>query len=36
MKTEVLFNHNDFYPKYGTKHACTYGYNTYGSNKHSK
>ena len=22
MKTEVLFNHNYFYPKYGTQHAC--------------
>ena len=22
MKTEVLFNHNFFYPKYDTQHAC--------------
>ena len=29
MKTEVLFNHSNFYPKYGTQHACPYGYNTY-------
>ena len=34
MKTKVLFNHNNFYPKYGTQHACPYGYNTYGSNQH--
>ena len=30
MKTEVLFNHNKFCPKY----TCAYGYNTYGSNQH--
>ena len=29
MKTEVLFNHNNFCLKYGTQHACPYGYNTY-------
>ena len=38
MKTEVRFNHNNFDPKYGTQHACPYGYNTffftYGSNQH--
>ena len=34
MKTEVLLNHNNFYPKYGTQHACPYGYNTYDSNQH--
>ena len=32
MKTEFLFDHNNFYPKYGTQHACPY--NTYGSNQH--
>ena len=35
MKTEVLFNPNNFYPKYGTQHACPYGYNTYGINQHA-
>ena len=34
MKIEVLFNQNYFYPKYGTQHACPYGYTTYGSNQH--
>ena len=29
MKTEVLSNHNNFYSKNGTQHACPYGYNTY-------
>ena len=29
MKTEVLSNHKYFYPKYGTQHACPYGYYTY-------
>ena len=33
---EVLFNHNNFYPKYWTQHVCPYGYNTYGSNQHIK
>ena len=28
-ETEVLSNHNNFYPKYGTQHACPHGYNTY-------
>ena len=28
MQAEVLFNHNGFYTKYGTQHACPYGYNT--------
>ena len=27
MKTEVFFyNHNNFYLKYGTQHACPYGF----------
>ena len=34
MKTEFLFNHNNFYPKYGTQLAFTYGNNTYESNQH--
>ena len=34
MKTEVFFNYNYFYPKYGTQQACPYGYNTYVSNQH--
>ena len=34
MKTEVLFNHNNFYLKNGTQHACPYGYNTYDSNQY--
>ena len=29
MKTEVLFDHNKFYFKHVTQHACPYGYNTY-------
>ena len=29
MKTEVLSNYNNFYPKYGTQHFCPYGCNTY-------
>ena len=34
METEFLFNHNNLYPKYGTQHGGSYGYNTYGSNQH--
>ena len=29
MKTEVLSNHNNFYPKKGTQNACPHGYNTF-------
>ena len=31
MKTEILFNYNNFYPKYGTQQACPYDYNTHGT-----
>ena len=34
MKIEVIFNHNNFYPKYGTQHACPCGDNIYGNNQH--
>ena len=36
MNTEILFNHNNFYLKYGTQYACPYGYNTYGMSSLAK
>ena len=36
METEVPFNPNNIYPKYGTQHAFPYRYNTYESNQHVK
>ena len=34
MKTKVLINHNNFYPKYGIQYASRYGYNIFSSNQH--